>query len=182
MADQTFTPDEEWRAIPGHDGYEASSFGRVRSLYRVLSDGRRWKGRILKQKTNRHGYLVVAIPIGGGRYRHANVNTLVAEAFFGTRPTRHHQSAHYDGDRKNNYADNLRWATAAENAADRDRHGTTAHLKGETHGMAKLTDEVVIRMRRMKASGVSVDELAGRFDVSRSTVFDALSGRTWGHI
>lgn len=182
MADTDITSDEVWRAIPSHDGYEASSLGRIRSIDRILSDGRNWRGRVLRQKPSRYGYLVVAIPIGAGRYRHANVNTLIAEAFFGPRPTSAHQSAHFDGSRTNNRVGNLRWATAAENADDRDRHGRTARLAGDLHGMAKLTEIGVIEMRRLKESGVSVDELASRFQVSRWTVFDALSGRTWGHI
>jgi hypothetical protein len=49
--------------------------------------------------------------------------------------------------------------------------------------MAKLTEQDVITMRGMKRSGnVSADYLAGKFNVSRWTVFDALSGRTWGHL
>ena len=35
-------PAEEWREIPGYEGYEASSLGRIRSLDRYLEFVGRW--------------------------------------------------------------------------------------------------------------------------------------------
>ena len=35
---------ERWRAVPGWPGYEVSDLGRVRSVPRILSDGRRAGG------------------------------------------------------------------------------------------------------------------------------------------
>lgn len=184
MAKHTATRHEEWRPIPHHPGYEASSLGRIRSVDRVLGDGRRWKGRVLALRSNGQGYRVVALALGGRRrFRHAGAHALVAEAFLGPRPTAAHLVAHYDGNPANNAVENLRWATPVENAQDRDRHGRTARLKGHLHGCAKLSEDAVRQLRRLKASGsVSVDHLAQRFGVSRWTVFDALSGRTWSHL
>lgn len=174
---------ERWREIPGHPGYEASDAGRVRSVDRVLGDGRRWVGRVLKQQIDRGGYNQVSLATGSrGRFRKAGVHRLVADAFLGPPQTEGHQVAHGDGVRRNNHLCNLRWATARENAEDRDRHGTTAHPKGVAHGMSILTEAAVLEIRAAKRLGVSADELAARFNVSRWTVFDAASGRTWGHI
>ena len=104
---------------------------------------------------------MIALSLGTrGEYRHIGVHTLIAEAFHGPRPTPEHQVAHFDGNPSNNCAWNLRWATAAENAQDRDRHGKTFHPRGILHPNAKLTDEMVRTMRRMKSSGMaSVDDL-----------------------
>lgn len=173
---------EIWKPIPKHDGYEASSFGRIRSIDRVLSDGRSWTGRIMKPKTSR-GYAVVSLSLGGkGKYRHCGVHALVTEAFHGERPSSQHQVAHGDGNPMNNCPSNLRWATALENAKDRDMHGRTAKPKGSSHGMSKMNEQTVLEIRKLKKSGISVDDLANRFSISRWTVFDAISGRTWGHI
>lgn len=183
MAEYSNTPIEEWRPIPGHPGYEASSLGNVRGVDRTLSDGRRWRGLIMRQKVSRYGYMVIALAMGGGRYRHAGVHNLVLETFVGPRPTAEHEAAHFDGDPANNRLDNLRWATPAENAGDRDRHGRTFHPKGTLHPMAKLDAESVLLMRQMKRSGsATVDDMARMTGVSRWTIFDALSGRTWSHI
>lgn len=183
-ADLQLSGGEEWRPIPRHASYQASSVGRIRSIDRELTDGRYWKGRIMVQKNVPRGYRMIALSLGTrGEYRHIGVHTLIAEAFHGPRPTPEHQVAHFDGNPSNNCASNLRWATAAENAQDRDRHGKTFHPRGILHPNAKLTDEMVRTMRRMKSSGIaSVDDLVRMSNVSRSTIFDALSGRTWSHL
>lgn len=176
--------EEEWRIIPDHTGYEASSMGRIRSTTRTLPDGRKWQGRVLKPRINRYGYEQISIALGSSAlgYRYTFVHVLVAEAFLGAKPTPDHEVAHKDGTPTNNQHKNLRWATPKENAADRERHGRTAHPKGTAHGMAKLTEADVLQLRKLKASGAHVDDLASQFGVKRWTVFDALSGRTWGHV
>lgn len=175
---------EEWRIIPGYPGYEASSMGRIRSTTRTLSDGRRWQGRVLRPRITRLGYERISIALGSTAlgYRCTFVHVLVAEAFLGAKPTPDHEIAHRDGAPANNQLENLRWATPKENAEDRERHGRTAHPKGSAHGMAKLTEVDVRQLREMKLAGANVDELASRFGVKRWTIFDALSGRTWGHL
>lgn len=174
---------EEWRPIPGHPGYEASSLGRLRSVDRVLGDGRRWRGRVLRQRLRDDGYPAVSLALGRrGEYRTAQSHILIAESFHGAKPTPEHEGAHGDGIRTNNRADNLRWATAAENAADRARHGMTFEPKGSLHPMAKADEDAVAAMRVDRAAGVSVAELARRHQLSRWAIYDALSGRTWGHV
>jgi hypothetical protein len=171
---------EQWREVPCAPAYEVSSLGRVRR--KPGTYGCR-DGRILRLRLNRHGYLVIALSLGTkGRYRHVGVHTLMAESFLGPRPTPQHEVAHRDGDRQHNVLSNIRWATPAENAQDREAHGHTARPKGELHGQAVLTAALVREMRVLKREGCTVDQLAARFGVSRWTIFDALSGRTWGHV
>jgi len=182
MAESTTTPAEVWRAIPENNSYEVSSIGRVRSVDRLLPDGRHWAGRDMAQKISANGYNVIALSVGCGKYRHCGVHQLVCEAFNGVKPSSKHQVAHGDGNKANNRFENLRWATAAENAKDRAMHGNTAHLSGEDHGASILTEKDVKEMRSLKLSGATADDLAIKFNVSRWTVFDAVSGRTWGHL
>lgn len=58
---------EEWKEIAITNGaYSVSTRGQVRSNDRVASDGRRVKGRILRQyKIKPRGYRVVALRING---------------------------------------------------------------------------------------------------------------------
>lgn len=108
---------EEWRPIPGFDGYMASSLGRVRS-HRIAADG-----RLLTQHLNaRTGYYITG-PSVNGRQRSRPVHVLVTLAFHGPRP----EGAvvrHLDGTRTNNVPENLRWGTRSENTQDMLRHGT----------------------------------------------------------
>lgn len=71
----------------------------------------------------------------------------------------------------------LRWATTAENMADRALDGT--ENKGIQHGNAILTDEAVRSIRRARKP---VSQLSRDYVVSEATVRDVLSGRTWSHV
>lgn len=129
MQDETL-PGERWRAIPGYEGlYEASSEGRIRSLDREVRTGidarRVIKGRILSQVPGAYGYLLVGLYLrGGGKRRTYAVHSLVVATFHGPRPSEDHECCHWDNDRTNNRASNLRWGTRSENRDDQRRHGT----------------------------------------------------------
>jgi hypothetical protein len=112
---------ERWLRIPGHEGYEVSDLGRVRSVDRTIMrrDGKpkRCRGQILKPMVP-EGYARVRL---GGQWR--SVHQLVLEAFVGPRPDGM-QVCHVDGVSTNNHLENLRWGTVSENQLDRVRHGT----------------------------------------------------------
>lgn len=46
----------------------------------------------------------------------------------------------------------------------------------------KLTDEIVLEMRALAATGESASDLARRFEVSRSAAYEAIRGATWKHV
>jgi hypothetical protein len=108
-------PNEQWRPIPGWEGYEVSDQGRVRSLQRTVE---RWsarcrtpvrlrlRGRILKPHVRRDGYASVAL-CEGGRPRTQLVHALVLDSFVG--PADGRQSRHINGNRADNRLENLRW-------------------------------------------------------------------------
>lgn len=122
---------EVWLPIPGHDGYEASSEGRVRSIARVIEtrngQSRRLPGCVIRGTCASGGYRMVALGAGVKRY----VHHLVAEAFIGPRPDGY-EICHNDGDRFNNHPENLRYDTPTENKRDTVRHGTHGSL-AKTH-------------------------------------------------
>lgn len=164
---------ERWRAVPGAEMYEASSFGRVRRVTRATNT---YEGRILRPVENGRGYPVVNLWVRGKRYQR-QVHQLVAEAFLGPKPTVLHEVAHNDGNSRNPQAANLRWATRAENHADKLRHGT--HNRGQRHGLSKLTDEQAAEIIRLRKAGVQLRDLAAIFAVSLGCVRKLLSGESW---
>lgn len=112
---------EEWRPVVGYEGlYEVSSIGRVRSVDRVVPDGRHFRGA-MRACPIQHGRRSVKLSRRGPKKFHVHV--LVAEAFHGPRPLGC-EVRHLDGDSLNNCADNLRWGTKSENTMDQIRHGT----------------------------------------------------------
>jgi len=132
---------EAWRAIPETSGeYEVSDKGRVRSASRLRTQRtkgdvivtRRLPGRPMRASDNGAGYQTVMLRIDGRGVRRY-VHRLVLEAFVGPPPSPDHHGAHWDGDRSHNWLENLRWATPAENQADRERHGTLKTGLRATH-------------------------------------------------
>lgn len=171
---------EQWRTILGFDGYEVSDLGRVRSwrrfgaLHPLPTEPHILKGTITKRGV---GYLQVSLYRGDGRSASLRVSRLVAIAFLGHQPSPAHEVAHWDGDRMNNRVGNLRWATAAENAADRERHGNTA--RGSRSGVAKLNEATAGDIRRRFAGGEKKRAIARIFNVDRRTIDFVVRGLTW---
>ena len=159
---------EEWKPIPEYPDYEASSLGRIRRS----TDGkwRTWAGRILKPRTG-HKYLRV------GLYKQDQyVHRLVAMTFHGIPDEALKlEVAHLDGDRLNNHASNLKWATRSENHRHKRLHGTAT--VADRHPNTKITIEKSKRLIVLYLSGVPVTELAKRFKVYRSYIGTILSGK-----
>lgn len=94
-----------WQKVEGYESYSVSTDGSVRN-----DDTGELKTPTLNNST---GYLAVDLYSNGKRSK-KQVHRLVAEAFIpndDSKPT----VDHIDGDRTNNSADNLRWATYSEN-------------------------------------------------------------------
>lgn len=118
---------EEWRAIPGYEGYEASSWGRVRSVPREVSYRGSWKagaytmmkpGRVLKPAPKKSGHLKLML----GRGVHLDVHVAVALAFHGPKPE-NCEVLHADHNPANNVPANLSWGTRRENLMQDFRRG-----------------------------------------------------------
>lgn len=124
-------PGEEWRAVSGMEGqYEVSSFGRIRSIDRIVEDknGRkmRYSGKLIALRKNpRTGYMEFAAGSRGGMRR---VHRVVLEAFVGPCPAGM-EACHNDGDKTNNRSVNLRWDNKTSNSYDTVRHGMHHYAK-----------------------------------------------------
>lgn len=94
------------------------------------------------------------------------MHRLVLEAFAGPCPEGL-ECCHNDGNPANNRLENLRWDTRQANMDVLLRHGTR-RLGSRAH--AKLREEDVLEIRRQKADGVPMDQLAASFGVSRANI------------
>jgi hypothetical protein len=175
---------EVWRPISGYSGlYSVSSFGRVRSEAKnvIRRNGVvcHMPQKIMRPASGATKYLSLGLVNASGERRTHYVHTLVLEHFDAPRPNGM-EACHCDGDRQHNAIANLRWDTRSGNHADKKQHGTATI--GESHPMRKLTDEKVMDMRKKRAAGASVTQLANEFNVSRMTAHRAATGRSWSHI
>lgn len=149
---------ERWRDIPGHEGYQASDLGRIRSLDRVVETRagfRSYGGKVLKP-TSDGRYLRVTL---GYRQPRTAVHVLIAETWIGPKPFPSAEVRHKDGDKTNCVKGNLAWGTRSENIQDKKWHGGDA--------FHWVTPEIVEAIR---ASNDSQDAIARKFGLSQSHV------------
>lgn len=165
---------EEWREIPGWQGYYVSDGGNVR--------GRR--GRVLKPQSNyrnEYRYVSLARADGTGKTTSFNVHRLVLEAFVGARPEGM-TGSHRDGDKSNNRLSNLLWEPHGDNMRRQREHGTQRDQRGSRNSMAKLSEEDVRKVRERLAHGDTQASVARTYSVSVSLVHMIHAGKIWRHV
>ncbi len=166
---------EDWKPVDGYrDLYSVSNLGRIR---RDGAGRGAVAGRILTAKRKRNGYRQVDLSRDDTKVRRL-IHQLVAAAFLPPRPSPDHHPNHIDGNKANNVASNLEWATHAENAAHAARLGLTVRLVGERNGRAKLTAAQVNAIRALKGL-LGQRELAKTYGVARSLVQRIHQGKAW---
>ena len=88
-----------------------------------------------------------------------------------------------DGNKLNNRADNLEYVTCSQN----HRHGYRLGLssaKGNDNSRAKLTAEIVLDLREqaLHADRGFFSAKARELGVSKSTILEAVRGRSWNYL
>lgn len=177
---------ENWKPVVGHDGYEVSDLGGVRSLDRTRTfpstNGtghefmltRTYRGKILTAVPNRKrgGHLYLFL----GRGKIYAVHRLVLEAFKGPCPEGM-EALHGNGDETVNELWNLRWGTHDENMKESSAHGAVS--RGDNHFCAKLTAADVLQIR---ASTDPSPTVAARYGVGSRTIRKIRRRETWAHV
>lgn len=85
--------------------------------------------------------------------------------------------------------DHLFLGTSSDNMKDMASKGRGVFQKhpeklkrGSEQHLAKLTNFKVFKLRRLKLAGVSFRRISMWIDLDRSTITDAIKGRTWAHV
>ena len=80
--------------------------------------------------------------------------------------------------------DHLSVGTHADNIHDMDQKGRRINSPhyGESHGMSKLTAELVRQIRSLADSGVSYEEIGRRFAISANHAGRIAKRESWAHI
>lgn len=157
---------EQWRDFPDFPEYEISDLGNVRR-----------KAYLVHQVSDSAGYKMVWLHRGNHKAIFS-VHRNVCRAFHGDGGPLH--AAHLNGEKTDNRADNLVWATRSENMAHKKQHGTEPH--GEGHYAAKLTTDDVRVIRQRAELGESEWVIAKDYPVARETVRDVIKRNTWKHV
>lgn len=174
-----------WKPIRGYENsYEISEFGQVSSLERIVTytrrDGRRverrYPAKMLKPALNSRGYEIITLCDTNNDHHTYAIHRLVLETFTGPRQPGQ-ECRHIDGNIRNNCITNLCWGTAAENMADKIRHGTW--VRGSRVGNSRLTEDQVRQIKLRLAQKELHASIALDYGVKTVTISAISSGRNW---
>ena len=166
--------NEDWKNVKGETYYMVSSHGRVKSLSRLVTykDGRSYtsKDKVLSS-VPKQGYPAVSFPSRG----QICIHLLVAEAFLGDKPATARTVNHIDGNKFNNHASNLEWASYSQN----NRHARITKLNrqhGENCNLTFFGDDQIDAIRILAASKrFTYLEIGNMFNMSETHVYEVVS-------
>ena len=170
---------ELFKDITGYEGsYQVSNLGNVKTLEREIFSNSKLiyiqKEKILKHYKTKEGYLSVIL-YKNSKQKHFLIHRLVAECFL---LNKNQCVNHIDGNKMNNKISNLEWVTNSQNHIH--AYETGLKLRGENCNMSKLTEKEVLSIRNMK--GITQQEIANIYNVSRKCISKILNRQTWNHI
>jgi len=173
--------EEIWKDIKNYEGYyQVSNFTRVKSLERLVKNGK--SERLVKEKvlkpSLRNGYLAVSLS-KEGELKTFKLSRLVAKAFI-PNPDNKPTVNHIDGVKTNDIVSNLEWNTHSENIQHAFDTGLKEGRKGSKHGRAKLTNEIVLTIRASKNK--THQQLADEFQICRQHISKIINRKSWKHI
>lgn len=170
---------EIWKDIPGYEGYyQASNFGRVKSLERICYRNNGWSEKakycfpekIKEIQTQTQGYSQVVL-YKDGVGKTIRLNTLIARMFIPPIENKPYVN-HIDGNKKNNRVDNLEWCTASENVRHAYKNGLARHY---TRKVAQIDEkEVVVCVYD------SIKEASAISKISKGNICSACKGKRKG--
>lgn len=172
--------DIEWRDIPGYEGhYKASNTGIIVRVKHVRGGGK--IGRPMGYK-NSAGYIVVELSTKPGARVHYFSHRLIMLTFKGERPEGMDVN-HINGIKHDNRVENLEYVTRSENILHA-YHILKCHntARGSRSGTAKLTEEIVLEIRKLRETGLNFTEIGKLYQVSRGAIRSAINGKTWTHV
>jgi len=172
---------EEWRDVVGYEGiFQVSNFGRIKRISVRSSHSSRFVGRFRKPQKHNDGYLQIDLSRG----HHQLIHKIVMDAFVGPCPSGYEVN-HIDHDRQNNCLRNLEYVTPKENVNKSLVLGVALlnKARGEKQGLAKLTTEQVVNIRRIfNENKISYRALGKMFNVNGRAIQAIVLRETWKHV
>jgi hypothetical protein len=88
--------------------------------------------------------------------------------------------------REGTHDDNMNDKVERHRNATGDRAGARLHPdrlpRGMAHGNAKLTDNAVREIRRLRTEGMTYEQISNQFGVCEATIGNIVTGKIWKHV
>lgn len=150
---------EVWKETTYSNEYEVSNQGRVRHGKRILGGS-----------LHNDGYIFITI-----KGKQIPLNRIVAESFI-ENPKNKPEVNHKDGNKQNNFSDNLEWCTSSENQEHAIR--TNLQPKGLSTYKGKFTEEQRQEIKDLWDEGkMSKREIAKLYKVSHTCIIDIINDK-----
>lgn len=160
--------------IPGYSNYLVSRDGRVKTTL--------YDGRFMKPGTDRNGYQRIYMYGDDGKRKGVYLHQIMAQVFLSNSKNKPHVN-HIDNNPKNNKLENLEWCTPKENRNHAAKQGRLPSLQGATNGHSKYSNELVLALRRLYATGKYTQmQLAKRFNMPFPTIHVIVKRKQWRNI
>ena len=156
------TQEEIWKAVADSNGqYYVSSWGRVKSF-------KHGKERILKHWIVK-GYVFVQLS-KNQKQKSMSIHRLVAESFIAN-PLNKETVNHKDGNKTNNFLDNLEWMTHKENTQHAWRNGLCENARF-TLGKAKSKPVVdIVSGKKYDSLTLACQDIGENYKTHNSRIF-----------
>lgn len=166
MEQNNWQPLTEWETL-----YLIDFFGNIKSLRLNI---------ILSKYKSNCGYLRVGLRRVGGKKEMKSIHRLVGLNFI-PNPENLPCINHEDGNKENNFKDNLKWCTYSYNTKHAFETGLTKMGIGEENPYAKLKDKDIPVIRQL-ANSLTHLQIGEKFGVDRKTISCIIHHKTWSHI
>ena len=133
-----------------------------------------------KFHVTKDGYLKVSFYING-KFKRLLVHRLVLMMFKPIENMDKLQVNHIDGNKQNNNINNLEWVTQKDNMAHAWKTGlckNSAPCGNKAHHR-KISTEIVSCIRKDLEDGLSYQQIANKYNISKSTVYQIKHSITW---
>jgi len=158
--------------------YMVSNLGRIKSV-----DKKSKSEHLIKGTYTKGGYHQFNIKLESGDRQTFYVHRLVAELFLPKKKKNQVVVCHKDGNKKNNKAKNITWASRDEWSKLHKKLGTFEGLDRKGGYNSKLTEAKVRTIKKaLKAGKKTKTSLAKKYGVSITQINRIQSGENWGHV
>lgn len=161
---------ERWKRIKDYPNYLVSNFGRFRNIK---------TGKLLKPGQLSTGYCKITF-CKNGIPKQFLAHRVVAKYFIGPCPEGYEVN-HIDGVKKNNHYFNLEYVTRSENQKHSFRIGLKSHV-GEKNSQSILTEKDIREIRSIYKIGMTHQEIADEFGVSRVSITYIINRKNWSYV